>query len=93
MTPQYGIVVSKLADDKFNKLIRADRKLGEQVAKAIDRLASNPDLGEMLKGEWKGHRKYRTGYYRIIYRLERENLSSISSRLTIAKMCTDSRLG
>ena len=74
MTPQYNVILSKLADDKFNKLIRADRKLGEQVAKAIERLASNPDLGEMLKGEWKGRRKYRTGRYRIIYRLEREKL-------------------
>lgn len=59
-----------MAEDKVNKLIRADRKLGEQVAKAIDRLASNPNLGELLKGEWKGHRKYRTGRYRIIYRIE-----------------------
>lgn len=74
MTPQYSVILSKLADDKFNKLIRADRKLGEQVAKAIDRLASNPDLGEMLRGGWKGHRKYRTGRYRIIYRIEREKL-------------------
>jgi len=44
------------------------------VAKAIDRVASNPDLGELLKGEWKGHRKYRTGRYRIIYRTDREQL-------------------
>jgi len=44
------------------------------VAKAIDRVASNPDLGELLKGEWKGQRKYRNGRYRIIYRTEREKL-------------------
>ncbi len=74
MTPQYNVILSKLADNKFDKLIRSDRKLGEQVAKAIDRVASNPDLGELLKGEWKGHRKYRTGRYRIVYRKEREKL-------------------
>jgi len=61
MTPQYSVILSKLAEDKFDKLVRADRKLGEQVAKAIDRIAANPDLGELLKGLWKGHRKYRTG--------------------------------
>ncbi len=37
MTPQYDVLLSKLAEDKFNKLIRADRKLGEQVAKATRR--------------------------------------------------------
>ena len=74
MTPQYNVILSKLAESKFDKLIHSDRKLGEQVAKAIDRVASNPDLGELLKGEWKGHRKYRTGRYRIIYRTEREKL-------------------
>lgn len=74
MTPQYSVILSKLADDKFDKLIRADRNLGEQVAKAIDRIAANPDLGELLRGQWKGHRKYRTGRYRIIYRIERVQL-------------------
>ena len=74
MTPQYNVILSKLAESKFDKLINSDRKLGEQMAKAIDRVASNPDLGELLKGEWKGHRKYRTGRYRIIYRIERKKL-------------------
>ena len=44
MTPQYNVILSKLADNKFDKLIRSDRKLGEQVAKAIDRVASNQIL-------------------------------------------------
>src|SRR5438132_5409384 len=86
MTPQYSVILSKLADDKFNKLIGADRTLGEQVTKAIDRVASNPDLGELLKGEWKGHRKYRTGRYRIIYRTDREQLMLYMLRLTIARI-------
>jgi len=69
-----NVILSKLAESKFDQLIHSDRKLGEQVAKAIDRVASNPELGELLKGEWKGHRKYRTGRYRIIYRTDREQL-------------------
>ena len=40
MTPQYNVILSKLAESKFDKLINSDRKLGEQVAKAIDRVAS-----------------------------------------------------
>ncbi|MBI3291292.1 MAG: type II toxin-antitoxin system RelE/ParE family toxin [Elusimicrobia bacterium] len=41
------------------------------MAHAIDRLALHPELGKFLHGEWKGYRTYRTGNYRIIYRVER----------------------
>ena len=75
MTPQSECYPLQVAHNRSDKLIRSDRKLGEQVAKAIDRVASNPDLGELLKGEWRGHRKDRTGRYRIIYRTEREKLN------------------
>ena len=82
MTTRYAVVLSKLAKEKFDSFIRADRKLGEQIAKAIERLTTNPDLGEFLKGEWTGYRKYRTGRYRIIYRIEHAKL--IICILTIA---------
>ena len=74
MTVRYTVVFSKLAQEKFDRFIRASRKLGEQIARAIDRLALNPELGEFLKGEWKGYRKYRTGNYRIVYRVEHARL-------------------
>ena len=74
MSPRYTVVLSKLAREKFDGFIRADRTLGKRMAKAIDRLAANPDLGEFLKGEWKGYRKYRAGNYRIIYRIEHAKL-------------------
>ena len=74
MTAHYTVVLSKVAQEKFDRFIRADRKLGEQLAKAIERLATHPELGEFLKGEWKGYRKYRTGNYRIIYRIEHAKL-------------------
>ena len=74
MSLPYRVVFSKLAQEKFETFIRKDRKIGEQIAKAIDRLAANPQFGEFLKGEWKTYRKYRTGNYRIIYRLEHDRL-------------------
>lgn len=74
MTDRYAVVLSKLAQEKFDRFLRADRKLGEQIAKAIDRLAQHPDLGEFLKGEWKGYRRYRSGDYRILYRVEHSRL-------------------
>ncbi len=74
MTARFTVVLSKVAQEKFDRFIRADRKLGEQLAKAIERLSIHPGLGEFLKGEWKGYRKYRTGSYRIIYRIEHAKL-------------------
>ena len=71
---RYTVVFSQLAQEKFDRFIQADRKLGEQIAKAIDRLATHPEVGEFLTGAWKGYRKYRTGHYRIIYRLEHHKL-------------------
>ena len=73
--PGYQVIFSDLANKKFEHFIRSDRKLGEQIAKAIDRIAANPAIGEFLRGnEWKGLRKYRTGNYRIIYRIEHSKL-------------------
>lgn len=74
MTARYTVLFSKLAQEKFDQFIHADRTLGAQIARAIDRLATNPDLGKPLQGEWKGYRKYRTGRYRIIYRIEHQRL-------------------
>ncbi len=74
MTARYAVLFSELAQEKFDRFIRADRKVGEQIAKALDRLSLHPELGEFLKGEWKGYRKYRTGDYRIIYRIEHARL-------------------
>ena len=74
MSSPYTVVFSRLAQEKFDKLILSNRKIGEQIAKAIDRLALHPDLGDFLKGEWQGYRKYRTGNYRIIYRLDHGQL-------------------
>lgn len=74
MTGHYTIVLSELAREKFDQFIQTNRKLGDQIAKAIDRIALHPDLGEFLKGEWKGYYKYRTGNIRIIYRVEHSKL-------------------
>ncbi len=74
MTTRYAVVFSQIAREKFDRYIHSNRKLGEQIARAIDRLAVHPDLGEFLQGQWKGYRKYRTGNYRIIYRVEHSRL-------------------
>ena len=74
MTASYTVVFSKIAQQEFDKIILSDRRIGEQIAKAIDRLAANPSRGNFLKGEWTGYRKYRTGDCRIVYRVEHAKL-------------------
>lgn len=74
MRAHHTVVLSKLAQSGFDEIIHASRKLGLQIAKAIDRLAQHPQLGEALKGRWKGYWKYRTGDYRIVYRVEQTRL-------------------
>ncbi len=74
MSDLYEVIFSKLAQEKFDDLIGHDRRIGKQIAGAIDRLARNPALGEPLKGKWQGYQKYRTGDYRIVYRVEQTNL-------------------
>ncbi|OGX38986.1 MAG: hypothetical protein A3C53_03695 [Omnitrophica WOR_2 bacterium RIFCSPHIGHO2_02_FULL_68_15] len=74
MTVRCTVVLSELAQERFERFLQAGRTIGEQIAKAIDRLAHHPELGEFLKGEWKGYRKYRTGRYRIVYRVEHARL-------------------
>ncbi len=74
MRSVYSIVFSLVARAEFDHLILSNRKLGEQIKKVIDRLSLHPDLGKFLKGEWKGYRSYRTGDYRIVYRIEHAKL-------------------
>ena len=74
MTPRYQVVFSKIAEEKFETFLRQNPKAGQQIARAIDRLALHPEIGEFLKGEWQGYRKYRSGDFRIIYRIEHSRL-------------------
>lgn len=74
MSSRYTVVLSQKAQEKFDRFIRTNRKFGEQIAQAIDRLAAHPQIGDFLKGEWRDYRKYRTGNYRIIYRIEHSRL-------------------
>lgn len=71
---RFTVVLSKIAEEKLEILLKQNRKIGEQISKAIDRLALHPEVGEFLKGEWKGYRKYRSGDFRIIYRTEHSKL-------------------
>jgi len=74
VTTGYTTVFSHVAEEQFERLIHADRRLGERLARAIERLAREPRVGALLTGGWKGYCKYRVGDYRIIYRVEHRQL-------------------
>ncbi|OHB75829.1 MAG: hypothetical protein A2Z34_11145 [Planctomycetes bacterium RBG_16_59_8] len=65
---------AKRAEREFDRLARSDRSLGKRLATAIERIAADPDSGELLTGDFKGYRKRRVGDYRIIYRVEHARL-------------------
>lgn len=62
----YRIAYTREAKERIEKL---STKLKTQVKKAIERIAQNPDLGKRLTQELTGMFSYRTGRFRIIYRV------------------------
>lgn len=62
----YEIAYTKEANDRIGKL---DTKKKEQIKHAIERIAKDPDIGKRLLHEFSGLLSYRSGDYRIIYRI------------------------
>ncbi len=52
----------------FNDIKKIDQPVAERIIHEIDsELAKNPEIGEALKGQFKGLYKYRVGNWRVIY--------------------------
>ncbi len=62
----YEIAYTKEAKERIDKL---DIKKKRQIKSAIERIAVNPDIGKRLLHEFSGLLSYRSGDYRIIYRI------------------------
>ncbi len=60
----YSIRIKKSAAKELSRLSPNDRR---RLVAAIDRLATEPFAGSVLKGEFSGLRRLRVGQYRIIY--------------------------
>ncbi len=70
----YRVALTKQAEKSFALLMKARAAMGARVARAIDRIAEEPDIGVALRGTLKGLLKYRVGPYRIIYELRKSKL-------------------
>jgi mRNA interferase RelE/StbE len=62
----YKLLYTEEAKDNIDKLTEKKKR---QIKQAIERIASNPDSGKRLAGDLRGLYSYRSGDYRIIYRV------------------------
>lgn len=62
----YNIAYTKEAKQRIDKL-SLKKKL--RIKEAVERIAQNPDIGKRLTYELTGLLSYRSGDYRIIYRI------------------------
>lgn len=62
-----AVELSRGAASSLKDLRKGDRKLFDRVARALNRLASEPQLGKALHGQLRGRRSLRVGPLRIIY--------------------------
>lgn len=67
----YSIRIKGSAAKALRKLHPLERR---RLVGAIDRLATEPHAGSVLKGEFAGLRRIRVGSYRIIYEARDEEL-------------------
>ncbi len=60
----FSIRIKGSAAKELKRVVQTDRT---RIVAAIDRLAKNPFLGKVLKGDLRGLRRLRVGDYRVIY--------------------------
>jgi mRNA interferase RelE/StbE len=62
----FKLLYTKEVRDNIGKLIL---KKMRQIKQGLERIAVNPEIGKGLSGDLKGLYSYRSGDYRIIYRV------------------------
>ena len=86
----YNILYAKEAKKCIEKL---NTKKKRQIKEAIERIAQNPEIGKYLTHELKGLLSYRSGDYRIIYRIYHKEITvlilTIGDRKNIYKQISN----
>jgi len=62
----YSVFYAREAKESIGRL---SLKKKRQIKDAVERIAGNPEIGKYLTGDLKGLLSYRSGDYRIIYRI------------------------
>ncbi|MCK4623189.1 MAG: type II toxin-antitoxin system RelE/ParE family toxin [Desulfuromonadales bacterium] len=62
----YSLKIKQSALKEIQRLDKPDQK---RLIETIDKIADNPHIGKLLKGEFSGLRRIRVGFYRVIYEI------------------------
>lgn len=74
----YSLKIKDSAVKALRRVPKADRV---RLIEAIDRLATEPTAGGVLKGEFRGLRRLRVGSYRVVYEVDQGKLTILVVRL------------
>ena len=74
----YSVGIKASAVKALQRIAAPDRR---RLIEAIDRLAREPHAGGVLKGEFAGLRRLRVGPYRIVYEIQRRELTVLVVRI------------
>jgi mRNA interferase RelE/StbE len=74
----YSVSIRCSALKALERIARDDRR---RIVEAIDKLATNPSAGGVLKGELGGLHRIRVGPYRVVYELRDEVLMVLVVRI------------
>lgn len=74
----YCVNIKQSAAKALEKIDREDRS---RIIKAIDQLKTNPNTGDMLKGDFSGLRRIRIGKYRVVYEVQDQKLIVLVIRI------------
>jgi mRNA interferase RelE/StbE len=70
----FKLLYTKEARDNIDKLTIKKKR---QIKEGLERIAMDPEIGKGLSGSLKGIYSYRSGDYRIIYRVIRGEITII----------------
>lgn len=71
----YKIVLHSQAKKTYKKLFISNKELFRRIYNALEALKSDPFLGKPLKDKLKGKYSLRVGIYRIIYSVEKHEVT------------------
>jgi mRNA interferase RelE/StbE len=74
----YSLRIKGSAAKALRRIRKTDRL---RLIEAIDRLATEPAAGGVLKGEFRGLRRLRVGSYRIVYEVDEGKLTILVVRV------------
>ncbi|MBL7080996.1 MAG: type II toxin-antitoxin system RelE/ParE family toxin [Candidatus Omnitrophica bacterium] len=71
----YKIILLRDAEKFYRKLFISNKELFQRIDNALELLKTNPFLGKTLKDRLKGKYSFRVGVYRIIYSIEKQEIT------------------